>query len=110
MAPTPGSCVGPRQSLSTIAQQVVALVNRCLTPHRRRPGEAIDEAGDVYVCDSFNFRIQKFDPLGVPIGQFGSQGDGQGTFEFPYGVAVSLAGFLYVTDPGLSLVQQFAPG
>ena len=57
---------------------------------------AIDGAGDMYVTDVLNHRIQKFGPTGRFIARYGHNGgDGTpgtapGEFEEPYGVATRL--------------------
>ena len=40
----------------------------------------MDAAGDVYVCDSNNHRIQKFTGSGTYLTQWGSFGTGNGQF------------------------------
>lgn len=60
---------------------------------------AVDPAGNVYVADGDNHRIQKFSPGGAFIGQIGSGGGGDGQFDGVYGVAADPTGnFIYATD------------
>jgi DNA-binding beta-propeller fold protein YncE len=90
-------------------------------------GIAVDSAGNVYVTDSFNFRIQKFDSsgnflrmwgFGVSTGaaefeictadcQAGISGGGNGQFSMPAGLSVDSAGNVYVTDRTNHRVQKF---
>src|SRR3972149_6105070 len=42
---------------------------------------AVDSQGYVYVSDAYNFRVQKFDPQGHFVKQFGEEGSGEGQFE-----------------------------
>jgi len=72
-------------------------------------GVAVNEAsGDVYVVDSGNDRVQRFDPDGNFLSKFGSAGSGPGQFEEPQAIAVDQAsGDLYVADRGNDRVQQF---
>jgi len=51
-------------------------------------GMAVDSAGNTYVVDVNNDRIEKFGPSGAFITQWGSQGNGNGQFNAPSGVAV----------------------
>ena len=70
-------------------------------------GVAVDGQGNVYVADSFNDRIQKFDSSGNYLGQWGSCGSGNGQFKGPLGVAVDGQGNVYVADTGNNRIQKF---
>ena len=72
-------------------------------------GIAVDGAGDVYVTDTGNHRIEKFDREGNFITQWGGFGNGDGQFNFPYGIAVDAKGSVFVVDSGNTRVQQFMP-
>jgi len=61
-------------------------------------GVATDEAGNVYVADSGNYRVKKFDPEGRLISQWGSPGQADGQFDAIYGVEVDNSGTVYVLD------------
>ncbi len=61
-------------------------------------GAAVDSSGNVYVADTGNHRIQKFDTSGGFVIKWGSQGAGDGEFSYPYGVAVDSSGNVYVAD------------
>ena len=77
---------------------------------RWRPwGIAVDESGDVYVSDTGNQRIQKFDREGNFITQWGGFGNADGHFNFPYGLSVDSWGNVLVVDSGNMRVQQFMP-
>lgn len=69
----------------------------------------VDRQGNVYVNDSFNFRIQKFDPQGKYIKHFGYQGDTLGGFARPKGIAVDGDGYLYAVDAAFENAQIFDP-
>jgi len=69
----------------------------------------IDSAGNVYVVDVINARVQKFDPAGTHLLTVGELGGKAGTFYRPKGVAVDDAGNIYVSDSFLGVVQVFSP-
>src|SRR5688572_21270176 len=52
---------------------------------------AVDPAGDVYVVDHNNHRIQKFTGTGTYLTQWGSFGSDKGQFLYPRGVATDAA-------------------
>jgi uncharacterized protein (TIGR03663 family) len=70
-------------------------------------GLAVDRDGNLYVADSGNHRVQKFDAEGRFIAQVGSLGDGEGEFNEPWGVAVDGEGNLYVADTWNNRIQKF---
>lgn len=69
----------------------------------------IDAAGNVYVSDTLNSRVQKFDPAGKFVTSFGQLGTNWGEFDKPKGVAIDSFGNVYVVDGGWSNVQIFNP-
>jgi DNA-binding beta-propeller fold protein YncE len=68
---------------------------------------AADTAGNVYVCDNRNNRIQKFDSEGFFLGEWGGTGSGDGQFVFPEGIATDPDGNVYVADTGNNRIQKF---
>ena len=70
-------------------------------------GVAVDGAGNVYVADTYNHRVQKFDGAGNFVSGWGSVGSGDGQYELPSGVAVDGAGNVYVADTWNERVQKF---
>jgi PKD repeat protein len=70
-------------------------------------GVAVDSLGNVYVADSMNNRIQKFDNNGEFITKWGSFGDGDGQFDSPAYVAVDSLDNVYVTDLKNNRIQKF---
>ena len=68
---------------------------------------AIDGSGNVYVADSDNDRVQKFDSSGTYLSQWGSSGSGDGQFDDPSGIAVD-GSSVYVADSGNNRVQVFS--
>ncbi len=72
-------------------------------------GIAVGPDGSVYVADSLNHRVQKFDAAGRFVAQVGGQGTGPGQFQEPWGVAVGPDGSVYVADTWNHRVQKFDP-
>ncbi len=68
---------------------------------------AIGPDGSVYVSDSSNHRVQKFDGNGVFMTQWGSMGSEERQFNIPRGIAVDSSGFVYVVDSGNCRIQKF---
>lgn len=68
---------------------------------------AVDPAGNLYVTDTLNSRVQVFDPDGKYLRSFGQRGNAWGMFDKPKGVALDAFGNLYVVDSGWSNVQIF---
>lgn len=68
-------------------------------------GVAVDSSGNVYVADTFNFRIQKFSNSGAFLAQWDAP---RSTELFtPYGVAVDQQGNVFATDHGNNRVVKF---
>ena len=71
-------------------------------------GVAVGAGGAVYVADSLNDRIQKFDVDGNFLTTWGTYGTaGNGRFSRPTGVATDFAGNVYVIDSGNNRIQKF---
>jgi sugar lactone lactonase YvrE len=68
-------------------------------------GVAVDGAGNVYLADKGNLRVQKFSADGRFLLTWGSKGSGDGQFNSVNGVALDGAGNVYVT--GDHRVQKF---
>ena len=67
----------------------------------------IDAAGNVYVVDVMNARVQKFDAAGTHLLTIGERGGKPGNFFRPKGVAVNESGDIFVSDSFLGVVQVF---
>ncbi|NIO47897.1 MAG: hypothetical protein GTN73_00445 [Candidatus Aminicenantes bacterium] len=68
---------------------------------------AVDDSGNIYVADGFNYRIQKFDSDGNYLDQWGSLGTGDGQFDRPSSIEYAPDGYLYVGDFGNNRIQIF---
>jgi DNA-binding beta-propeller fold protein YncE len=90
-----------------------------------RPGEfnsprgfSMDAAGNVYVADDANHRIQKLSNVGEVLAVWGRDGggydagghprfgNGPGEFKLPYGTAIDPRGGMWVADTGNNRVVQ----
>lgn len=65
--------------------------------------------GDIYVVDSGNNRIQRFNSDGAFMSEFGGMGGGNGQFNNPTGIAVDSQGYVYVSDTNNNRIEEFAP-
>lgn len=63
-------------------------------------GLAVSQNGDIYVADSENNRITKFDGEGLPLAVFQKDGTGKGEFRDPNGLVLDDSGRIYVADAG----------
>ncbi|MGC9435944.1 MAG: SMP-30/gluconolactonase/LRE family protein [Methanomicrobiales archaeon] len=70
-------------------------------------GIAIDDAGYVYVTDSWNNRVQKFTSDGDFVTRWGSAGSESGEFSDPGGIAADGDGYVCVADTGNHRIQRF---
>jgi sugar lactone lactonase YvrE len=72
---------------------------------------AIDNRnGDIYVVDTGNNRVQRFNSEGNFLSEFGQFGSENGSFNAPWGIAIDNQGFVYVSDSKNARVQKFMPG
>ena len=74
-------------------------------------GVTLDGTGNVYVADTFNNRIDRFNPANFAgtFATFGSLGAGSGQFSAPGGIAVDIAGNVYVADGSNNRIVRFNP-
>lgn len=71
-------------------------------------GVAVDSACNVYVCDSNNDCIRKFDSEGCFLASWGSEGRDYGEFNTPRGIAVDDVDNVYVVDGVNCRIQKFS--
>ena len=81
-------------------------------------GIAADRWGNLYLSDTDHHRVRKIDTTGVittvaGTGAAGFSGDGgpatSAQLNLPYGIAVDLAGYLYIADLNNSRVRRVSP-
>lgn len=70
---------------------------------------AVDHDGFLYVADTGNARVQKFDRQGKFLMSIGEAGNSPGCFLRPKGIAIDRRGNIYVVDALLQNVQLFDP-
>lgn len=70
-------------------------------------GLATDGAGNLYVADTKNDRVQKLGPEGDVQAVWGNEGDQPGQFKDPHGIAVGPDGSVFVADTWNHRVQKF---
>ena len=63
----------------------------------------------MYVVDSENHRIQKFDNNGNFITKWGSRGTGDGQFNWATYIAIDSSDNVYIPDYENNRIQVFAP-
>lgn len=68
----------------------------------------VDAAGNIYVCDTGNHRVQVLNSSGGYVRSWGTMGTGNGQFMYPAGIAVDTVNSLvYVVDTGNARIQKF---
>lgn len=72
---------------------------------RRPSGIAVDADGFIWVVDTGNDRIVKFNQDGKAVAEYGGSGSKEGRFSSPKGIYISPKGIVYVADSGNSRIQ-----
>ena len=70
-------------------------------------GIAVNGAGDIYVTDPGNHRVQQISPSGQVVRMWGNLGTAAGQFNQPSGIDVDRDGNVYVSDMGNNRIQKF---
>ncbi len=72
-------------------------------------GTAVNTAGDLWVDDSGNHRLQEFSSSGTLIGTYGSEGSGEGQFKDASGIAIDpVTQNVVVADTGNNRIDVFS--
>jgi DNA-binding beta-propeller fold protein YncE len=68
----------------------------------------IDSAGDIWVPDAGNARIDVFNDRGEYVTKFGSLGSGSEQMKDPTGVAVDVSGNIWIADDENNRVDKWS--
>jgi len=68
-------------------------------------GVVADDQGNVYIADTSNHRIQKYDSTGDFVSSWGSAGSGNEEFNLPAGLAIYKS-VLYIADQNNNRIQR----
>ncbi len=98
-----GEFLGAFGSFANVQQDAQAEPGKFWGPR----GIAIDAAGNLYVTDTGNKRVQKFTPDGQFLQAWGGGGIIPGAFEEPVGIGIDEQGNIYVADTWNRRVQKF---
>lgn len=74
---------------------------------RAPQGVAVDAAGNIYVADTQNDRVQVFDSSGAFVRKFGTPGSVAGKLNGPRGLGIDTAGNVYVADSDNNRISVF---
>ncbi len=72
-------------------------------------GVAVTPAGNLWVVESTNSRVQEFNEANEYVLKFGTAGTGSGQFKEPKGIAYTVSGNVVVADEGNWRVEMFSP-
>jgi DNA-binding beta-propeller fold protein YncE len=69
---------------------------------------AVDSAGNIFVADTGNARIERFSPTGAFLSAIGTKGNGYGQLGTPNGIAIDRLGNIYVADASRDRIEKLA--
>jgi sugar lactone lactonase YvrE len=102
-----GTYYGEDKEFTTLSTEVFGSGGTGAGQFESPKGIALDSSGNVWVADTGNNRIQKFNSKGEFLLKFGSAGTGSGQFNQPSGVAIDGEGKVWIADTGNHRVQRF---
>ncbi len=70
---------------------------------------AIDSKNDIYIADSHNHRVLKFNSSGNIILSFGKQGKEHGEFLYPQSITIDRFDNIFISDLNNNRIQLFSP-
>jgi DNA-binding beta-propeller fold protein YncE len=70
-------------------------------------GVAVNEFGDIFVCDRYNFRVHKLNPNGEFTSQWYTSGVFKDSKHFPLGITAAKNGNIYITDHYAHCIQKY---
>jgi len=68
---------------------------------------ATDAEGNIWIADTSNNRIEKFNPQGEFLSKLGTLGSADGQFKSSAGIAIGPEGSIWVADNGNSRIEKF---
>lgn len=68
---------------------------------------ARDSAGNIWVADTENNRVEEFNSSGVYVNKWGTSGVEAGQFKKPEGIAIDGSGNVWVADTGNNRLEEF---
>ena len=83
----------------------------CLADKRnyaaKAKGMAVNASGHIFISESLQHSIKKFNDQNKLLHSFGSEGDGRGQFAGPVGIAIGNSDLIYIADSRNKRVQIF---
>jgi len=73
----------------------------------KQPADVVLAKGNIWVLDSVNDRVEKFNETGEYLSGFGSEGSGEGQLKKPVALAIDSKGDVWILDAGNKRVEEF---
>ncbi len=109
-APAKGPAKSPEMVSKAVGSVAATVTMKIVGSGLKNPRSvAVDPSGNLYVADTGNARIVKFDAAGRQLATFGKKGKGPGEFGEAWIVAVSPQRNVLVLDRETTWIQVFSP-